>query len=434
MSSRPRSSIPSRCFTCLFTTSPSSTPSRVALTTSSRRVGRFLPDVVGADGQLPVAPVDHHRQLDRPRPPVGVHGVERRPDRAPGEQHVVDQDHHLAGEVDRDVGHRRGQHRAQADVVAVEGDVQRAERGPGAVDLLQGLGQGLGEGHAAGLEPDQHHLVEPVVALEDLVRHPPHGPAHVVGVEHLGAGRKTPPYGGVLRRSRSANRGPPRVLSVRVSQDPLHGQTGTVAARPAMYAHRRRGGHGRRPHLAATGTPQEPEAGRRGHPARGRVARIDAGPHLPQPQRLGQGPGRHQVDGGGRYAPAPGLGGEPPARPRHAVWPRRIRLNPTSPHTMSPSKGLITRSSARPRSRRSDSPAIQRRAAPGDGSEGTGFALATDGSRHAATRAAMSAGSIPPPPQPYPTRPRPTSTGTGRAQRDGLIPAAPRRPPRTARR
>ena len=39
--------------------------------------------------------------------------------------------------------------------------------------------------HAAGLQADDDQLVEPVVALEDLVRHAPQGTMDVVGVHDL---------------------------------------------------------------------------------------------------------------------------------------------------------------------------------------------------------------------------------------------------------
>jgi hypothetical protein len=47
-----------------------------------------------------MAPVDHHGQLHGPGPAEVVQGVERGPDGAAGEEHVVDEDHDLAGQVD----------------------------------------------------------------------------------------------------------------------------------------------------------------------------------------------------------------------------------------------------------------------------------------------------------------------------------------------
>ena len=48
-----------------------------------------------------------------------------------------------------------GMHRADADVVAVEGDVEAADRHVGALDLAQHLGQPLRQRHAAGLQADR---------------------------------------------------------------------------------------------------------------------------------------------------------------------------------------------------------------------------------------------------------------------------------------
>jgi hypothetical protein len=56
------------------------------------------------------------------------------------------------------------------DVVAVEGDVQLAERDLRAAQLLDPAPQSLSERHAARVDPDQGDLGEVGVALDDLVR------------------------------------------------------------------------------------------------------------------------------------------------------------------------------------------------------------------------------------------------------------------------
>ena len=61
---------------------------------------QVLAHVVGTDRQLAMPAVDDHRQADGPRPPVVGQRVERGADRAPGVEHVVDQDHRPV----RDVG------------------------------------------------------------------------------------------------------------------------------------------------------------------------------------------------------------------------------------------------------------------------------------------------------------------------------------------
>ena len=117
-----------------------------------------------------------------PGPAVVGEGVEGGPDRAAGEQHVVDQHDGRAVRSTRDVGDRLGQHRPQADVVAVEGDVERADRRRRCPrSRLRASASRCGERHAAGLQADQHDVVEAVVALDDLVGHAGDGPLHVVG-------------------------------------------------------------------------------------------------------------------------------------------------------------------------------------------------------------------------------------------------------------
>src|SRR6185312_6487962 len=63
--------------------------------------GQVLADRVGPDGQLAVAPVDQHGELDGPGPAEVGEGVEGGPDGAAREEHVVDEHHHAVGDVDR---------------------------------------------------------------------------------------------------------------------------------------------------------------------------------------------------------------------------------------------------------------------------------------------------------------------------------------------
>ena len=89
---------------------------------------QVLAHEVGADRQLAVAAVDQHRELDRLRPAELGERVERGADGAAGEEHVVDEHHHPAGDVDRHLGRAERLDLSEADVVAVEGDVERADR------------------------------------------------------------------------------------------------------------------------------------------------------------------------------------------------------------------------------------------------------------------------------------------------------------------
>ena len=101
-----------------------------------------------------------------------------------------------AGEVAGDLGDRLGQDGAQADVVAVEGDVERADvELVDALDPAQDLGHAGDERHTARLEPDEDDVLDAPVALDDLVGHPGQRTLHVGGSEDLGVGHEHAPVG-----------------------------------------------------------------------------------------------------------------------------------------------------------------------------------------------------------------------------------------------
>ena len=200
MSARSRSSIESRCLIALLP-ARDGRPARLldrdlvelvgllepdedALVARGRQV---LADVVGADRQLAVAAVGEHGELHPLRAPVVEEGVDRRPDGAPGEQHVVDEDDGAPVEVEvevRAVDDRLGAGLAAVEVVAVEGDVEVAERHLGAGELADQGVQAAGEDGAAGVDPDQRDgRLGAGVLLDDLVRDPHERAAQIVAIE-----------------------------------------------------------------------------------------------------------------------------------------------------------------------------------------------------------------------------------------------------------
>ena len=196
MPSVPRSATERRCRGCVTVFQGPDPHAVVADIDHLFAVGReVLPHVVGSDGQLAVAPVDHHGQLHGPGPSEVVQGVEGGPDGPAGEEHVVDQDHHLSGQIAGDVGDRFGKDGSQTDVVTVEGHVEAAHGDLGVLDLAQGLGHAGGQGDATGLEADQDHVLDAAVAFDDLVGHPRQGALHVSGGHHLGVGNEHAPEG-----------------------------------------------------------------------------------------------------------------------------------------------------------------------------------------------------------------------------------------------
>jgi hypothetical protein len=147
------------------------------------------PDHVGVDRQLAPAAVDEHRERDPRRPAEVRELVEGGAHRAAGVEHVVD-DHH-ARAVDA-AGERRAAHdRARADrleVVAVERDVERAERHLDALGRVHRAGEPLRDLDAAALDPDEHEPVGAGVELDDLVGHALDRAGHRARVEQAAGG------------------------------------------------------------------------------------------------------------------------------------------------------------------------------------------------------------------------------------------------------
>ena len=140
-----------------------------------------------------MAAVDQHREPDARRPAEVHQRVHRRADRAAREQHVVDQHHGASGDVEADARLvHLGRLGPQADVIAVEGDVEHAHRHRGALDALDLGGEPGREVVAAVRDAHEHDVIGALVALDDLVGDAGEGAANVVGVEqrarHAGHG------------------------------------------------------------------------------------------------------------------------------------------------------------------------------------------------------------------------------------------------------
>ena len=143
-----------------------------------------------------MAAVHEDRELHRPGTPELGDRFEGGPRRPAGEQHVVDQDHDPAGDVDGHLGRAERLDPTQADVVAVERDVDRAHWNRHALEPLDRLGQTARDGDAPRVQADEHDVGRAVVPLDDLVRDAGVGAAEVVGVEDLRPQRKQMAPGG----------------------------------------------------------------------------------------------------------------------------------------------------------------------------------------------------------------------------------------------
>src|SRR2546428_11343660 len=148
-----------------------------------------LAHIGGFDRELPVPAIHQHRQLDLARASQVNQPVHGGPDRPAGEEDVVHQDHLEVCDVERNVG--LTQHRVllpRVEIVTIEGDVQLPDGDRRPFDLLELFGEPFGEVHAAGPNAHQGHVDDPVVLLDDLVRHAGQGPVDFLGVHDRAGG------------------------------------------------------------------------------------------------------------------------------------------------------------------------------------------------------------------------------------------------------
>ena len=144
--------------------------------------GRYvLSHEVRADRKLAMTTVDEDREAYRARAPVIHESVHCRADGATGEEHVVDE--HDDTVVDGEGDLRLAHHRCVTDarqVVAIQGDIDRAEREIDAFVQTDGVADAGGERVAARADADDGEEREITVPLDDLVRDPRDCPADVV--------------------------------------------------------------------------------------------------------------------------------------------------------------------------------------------------------------------------------------------------------------
>jgi hypothetical protein len=137
-----------------------------------------------------VTSIDENGELDALRASVIEERLDGRANRASGVEHVVDEDDGLAFE--RKVECRRAHDRLRMpgsgptpnlDVVAVEGDVDRAEIWRRACALFDQPSQTVRERHTTRLDADERDASEIGIRLDDLVRDPRQRPAERISIE-----------------------------------------------------------------------------------------------------------------------------------------------------------------------------------------------------------------------------------------------------------
>jgi hypothetical protein len=154
--------------------------------------------VIGPYRQLAVATVDQHRQPDGPRAPEVDKRVHGAADGAARVEHVVDQHDRCSVQVEGEV--RAFDDRLLGDerqIIAVEGDVQRADREPDPLVLLDGGGDAMRQGHPSSLDADQSQALGAGLLLDYLMRDTDDGAPDLVAGHDLPVGHRTLPATGL---------------------------------------------------------------------------------------------------------------------------------------------------------------------------------------------------------------------------------------------
>ena len=130
----------------------------------------------GLDGQFAMAAINQHAKLNAAGTAMIEQCIQRRSRGPSGIEHVVNQDDVLVLDVEL---HGALLHfRAMADggeIVAIERDVEGADRDCGFFDASQDLRQPLRQRHAAPHDADQSEVGDAIVFFDDLMRQPNQG-------------------------------------------------------------------------------------------------------------------------------------------------------------------------------------------------------------------------------------------------------------------
>ena len=170
---------------------------------------RGFADEIRPDGQLAMAAVNQHRELDFFRAAKIVQRVHCRARGAAAEQHVVHQHDGLAGHVERDDGRVNRGSGALVQIVTMHVHVENTHRHGVVPDAGESLCESGREVVAANGNAYQHHVVAIFVALGNFMRNAREGALDRRGVEDDGGFRhkKSQTYPALGRR-RFASRVP----------------------------------------------------------------------------------------------------------------------------------------------------------------------------------------------------------------------------------
>lgn len=145
-----------------------------------------LPNIIGFDGKLPMAPVNQNAELNRLGSSIIKQCIHGRTNRASGVQHVVH-------EHDRQVHNRKMNFgplnyrlgRNSGEVVAVKIDIQIPYRHLYFFEFKDRFRQPVGQRNTAPTDTDKSQVFGSVIAFNNLMRQPIQSPLDLVGRHDL---------------------------------------------------------------------------------------------------------------------------------------------------------------------------------------------------------------------------------------------------------
>ena len=132
--------------------------------------GNIFANEIGFNGEFAVAAINKHGQLNAAGTAEIVECIHGSPSRAPAVEHVINEDHGLAADIewnDRWVNIWR---RLLPEIIAMHADIQFPHRNTVAPNAFQEFTEPLRQNDASALHADEHNGLAVVVPLSDFVR------------------------------------------------------------------------------------------------------------------------------------------------------------------------------------------------------------------------------------------------------------------------
>src|SRR5437660_9179696 len=133
-----------------------------------------------------MTPGHQHRELDSAGATQVHQGIHRRARCAAVVDHVVDENDDLAADVRHLAVAPLAVGRPEMKVVAVQGHVEPAKRHRVLLELGEDLGEASGKDVALADYAHEHYVLDPAVALDDLMRDAREGAADLIRIHHGG--------------------------------------------------------------------------------------------------------------------------------------------------------------------------------------------------------------------------------------------------------